>query len=141
MKKIVIFLAIVIIIVSAIAVKYYSQIVEYNTIIKENAEYEQYKGKEIYGLDLVSIINKVADENIKNKVEKSEDGMFIQNDKDSIEIEIYMKDNDTTYKMETFYNSGTQQFMNHYRDIKFNCSKIEYHQSTNKIKYLLFEQR
>ena len=140
MKKIFIFLAIVIIVVAIIGVRYYSYKVDYNTTLKENAEYEQYKDKEIYGLDLASMINKTVDKNLKNKIEKSEDGNFIQNDENSIEIEIYNLDNEKTYKMETFYNKGTEQFVQYYGNIKFKCSKIEYHKNTGKIKYLLFEQ-
>lgn len=140
MKKIFIFLAIVIIVVAIIGVRYYSYKVDYNTTLKENAEYEQYKDKEIYGLDLASMINKTVDKNLKNKIEKSEDGNFIQNDENSIEIEIYILDNEKTYKMETFYNKGTEQFVQYYGNIKFKCSKIEYHKNTGKIKYLLFEQ-
>ncbi len=140
MKKIFIFFAIVIIVVAIIGVRYYSYKVDYNAILKENAEYEQYKDKEIYGLDLASMINKTVDKNLKNKIEKSEDGNFIQNDENSIEIEIYILDNETTYKMETFYNKGTEQFVQYYGNIKFKCSKIEYHKNTGKIKYLLFEQ-
>ena len=68
MKKIFIFLAIVIIVVAIIGVRYYSYKVDYNTTLKENAEYEQYKDKEIYGLDLASMINKTVDKNLKNKI-------------------------------------------------------------------------
>ena len=140
MKKIFIFLAIVIIVVAIIGVRYYSYKVDYNTTLKENAEYEQYKDKEIYGLDLASMINKTVDKNLKNKIEKSEDGNFIQNDENSIEIEIYILDNEKTYKMETFYNKGTEQFVQYYGNIKFKFTKIVYHKNTGKIKYLLFEQ-
>ena len=47
---------------------------------------------------------------------------------------------ETTYKMEAFYNAGTEQFIQYYGNIKFKCSKIEYHENTGRIKYILFEQ-
>lgn len=140
MKKMLIFFVIIIVIVSIIAVRYSSYKVEHDTIMQENAEFEQYKDKEIYGLDLATIINKVMDKNIKNEIPKDDKGMFIENDTNSIKIEIYMTDNEQTYRAETFYNNGIEQFMEYYRDIKFKCSKIEYHEKTNKIKYLYFEQ-
>lgn len=140
MKKFLIFFVIVIVIVSIIAVRYSSYKVEYDTIMQENAEFEQYKDKEIYGLDLATIINKVMDKNIKNEIPKDDKGMFIENDTNSIKMEIYMTDNEETYRAEIFYNNGIEQFMEFYRDIKFKCSKIEYHEKTNKIKYLYFEQ-
>ena len=140
MKKFLILFVIVIVIVSIIAVRYSSYKVEQDTIMQENAEFEQYKDKEIYGLDLATIINKVMDKNIKNEIPKDDKGMFIENDRNSIKIEIYMTDNEETYRAETFYNNGIEQFMEFYRDIKFKCSKIEYHEKTGKIKYLYFEQ-
>ena len=141
MKKIVIFLAIVLICVAIVGFKYISYKNEYSIIQNENAEFEEYKDKELYGLDIGTIINKAVDKNTKNKIEKDENGNFIQNDSNSIEIEIYMTDNETTYKMETIYNAGTEQFVQYYGNIKFKCSKIEYHENTGKIKYVLFEQQ
>ena len=141
MKKIFIFLAIVLVIVAIVSFQYISYKNEYNIIQNENAEFEEYKDKEVYGLNVGTMINKAVDKNTKNKIEKDDNGNFIQNDSNSIEIEIYMTDNETTYKMETIYNSGTEQFVQYYGNIKFKCSKIEYHEKTGKIKYLLFEQQ
>ncbi len=140
MKKILIFFVAVIIIIVIFLTQYSGYRKEKITIEKDNAEYEQYLNKEIYGLDLATLINKTANKNIKNEVQKDEKGIFVQNDTNSIEIEIYIKDNDTTYKMETFYNSGTEQFVQYYGNVYFKCSKIEYHEKTKKIKYVLFEQ-
>ena len=141
MKKISIFLVIVLTIVAAIGFKYMSYKNEYNAIQKENKEFEEYKDKEVYGLEVGTMVNKAVDKNTKNKIEKDNNGNFIQNDKNSIEIEIYITDNETTYKMETIYNAGTEQFVQYYGNIKFKCSKIEYHENTGRIKYMLFEQQ
>lgn len=141
MKKIIlILLAVVIVIVSIIGIKYYSYLLEKNNIATENAEYEKYKDQETYGIDLATLINKTVDKNEKNGIPKDDQGMYIQNEENSIEIEIYIEDNETTYKMEAFYNTGIEQFVQYYGDIKFKCSNIEYHENTGKIKYMLFEQ-
>ena len=140
MKKILIFLAIVIIIIAIVIVQYSSYKIEYNAIMKENAEYEQYKDKELYGLNVATLINKTIDRNTKNDITKDENGMYIQNDNNSIQIEIYMQDNETTYQMEAFYKVGMEKFIQYYGNIKFKCSKIEYNENTGKIEYLLFEQ-
>lgn len=140
MKKIFIFLVIILIIVAIIGFNYLSYKNEYRLIQNENAEFEEYKDKEVYGLSVATIINKAIDKNTKNKIEKDENGIFIPNEENSIEIEIYMQDNQKTYKMETIYNAGTEQFIKYYRDIKFKCSKIEYHTKTGRVKYMLFEQ-
>ena len=140
MKKLFIFIIIIIVILAVIGIKYYSYRVDYITVKQENSEYDQYINDEIYGIDLATAINKTVDKNIRNKVEIAEDGTFIQNEENSIEIEIYMQDNETTYKMETIYNNGTEQFIQYYGNIKFKCSKTEYHESTGKLSYMLFEQ-
>lgn len=139
-KTILSLLVMVIIIVSIIGIKYYSYKTELNKLIKENSEYEIFKDKEILGIELATLINKTVNQNEKNEIEKDEEGIYIQNEKDSIEIEIYIVDNETTYKMETFYNAGAEKFVQYYGKIKFKCSKIEYHKKTGKVKYLLFEQ-
>lgn len=139
-KMILILFTTIVIIVTIICVKYSSYKNQYNNLLKENAEFEEYKDKEIYGIELGTLINKTIDKNTKNKVEKDENGLFIPNTEDSIQIEIYIQDNEQTYKMETFYNAGIEQFIQYYGNIKFKCSKIEYHENTKKIKYLLFEQ-
>ena len=51
-----------------------------------------------------------------------------------------MNDNDSIYQMETFYKNGMQNFLNYYGNIKFKCTDIKYHKTTNKVKYMLFEQ-
>lgn len=141
MKKIFIFLVIVVVIVAIIGVRYISYKSEYNAIQRENSDFEKYKDQEVYGLDVASIMNKAVDKNTKNKIEKDDNGNFVQNDENSIEIEIYMLDNETTYKMEKIYNAGTEQFVQYYGNIKFKCSNIEYHKKTGRIKYMLFEQQ
>ena len=139
-KTLLILIAIVIVIVCIIGIKYYSYMMEYNNVIKENEEYEKYKDQEVYGIDLATLINKAVDKNEKNNIPKDDKNLYIQNDENSIEIEIYIEDNETTYKMEVFYNSGTEQFIQYSGNIKFKCSKLEYHEKTGKIKYILFEQ-
>lgn len=139
-KTIIIILTIVISIVFIIGIRYYNYTTQYDSIIKENAKFEEYKDKEITGIELVTLMNRTVDKNTKNKIEKDENGIFIPNEENSIEIEIYMQDNQKTYKMETIYNAGTEQFIKYYRDIKFKCSKIEYHTKTGRVKYMLFEQ-
>lgn len=140
MKKVLIFLVIVSIIVVISIVKFSSYKTEQNMLTKENFEFEKYTNKDITGLDIATVINKAVDKNTKNEIEKDENQIFIQNDTNSIKIEIYIKDNETKYKMEQFYNAGTELFAQYYGNIKFKCSNIDYHKGTGKIKYMLFEQ-
>lgn len=140
MKKIMILLSIVIVVIATVAFKYTSYKTEYNSTLKYNLEFEENYQKEIYGIYLTTIINKVININEKNNVEIGQDKKYINNNKNSINIDIKMTDTDKTYSMEIFYNGGIEGFVQHYGNIKFKCTKIEYHKSTGKVKYLYFEQ-
>lgn len=140
MKKIAIFFIITIIIICGISYLYLNFKAEYNMSKKANLEFEKYLNLEIYGTDLSTVINRAIDNNEKNEVEKNNKGIYLNNDKNSINIEVKMIDNDSIYQMETFYKKGMQNFINYYGNIKFKCINIEYHESTKKVKYMLFEQ-
>ena len=140
MKKMIIFFVIVIIIVCIIFGLYINYKANYNRTKKQNLEFEKYLNEEIYGTDLTTVINRAIDNNEKNKVEKSQKGIYKNNNETSINIEIKMLDDDSTYKMETIYNGGIQNFVEYYSNIKFKCMKVEYHNTTNRVKYMFFEQ-
>lgn len=140
MKKIAIFFITAIFVVCGISYILLNYKANYNISKKANLEFENYLNEEIYGTDLATVINRAVDNNQKNEVEKNNKGIYLNNDRNSINIEIKMIDNDSIYQMETFYNNGIQKFINYYSKIKFKCTDIKYHQNTNKVKYMLFEQ-
>lgn len=140
MKKIAIFFLIIIIIISTIAYLYLNHIAIYNIAQKENAKFEIYKDKEIQGIELTTIINKAIDSNEKNTISKDNEGKYIDNGKDSINIDIKFIDDDVIYNIEKIYDKGTDNFLQYYRYIMFKCNEVRYHSSTGKIKYMLFEQ-
>jgi len=105
-----------------------------------NQEYEYYYDKTIEGTQIATVINKAINNNEVNNIAKDNKGRYIENESNSIKVEIYIKDNDTTYSMETIYNNGAEQFVSSFSLEDFKCTKIEYHESTKKVKYLLFEQ-
>ena len=53
-----------------------------------NSEYEYYLGKQVYGLDLATLINKAINQNEHNQIPKNEKGYYIENDENSIKIEV-----------------------------------------------------
>lgn len=140
MKKVAIFFIIIILIICAIFAMYISYKANYNISKKSNLSFEKYLNEEVYGSELATVINRSIDRNEKNEVEKNNKGIYQNNDTNSINIEIKMLDDDTIYQMETFYRGGIQNFINYYSNIKFKCVDIEYHSSTNQVKYMLFEQ-
>lgn len=141
MKKTIIFIiCVVIIILSLFGNKYLNYREEKSLIKKENLEYETYLNKEVSGRDLTTAINRAVNSNEKNKVSKDENGLYTNNDINSISIEIKISDNDQTYKMETLYNGGMVTFIQYYGDISFECKKIDYN-SKGRVSYMLFEQK
>ena len=67
MKKTILFFAMIIIIVSGISYIFMNYKANYNVSKKENIEFESYLNKEIYGTDLLTVINKAIDSNEKNE--------------------------------------------------------------------------
>lgn len=140
MKKIAIFFLILVIIVAGISYIYLNYKANYYETQRENKQFVSYDGKEVYGTELTTVINKAVDNNQNNEIQKDNKGKYINNDSNSIQIDIKMLDDDKTYAMETLYNGGMDKFIQYYGEIKFKCTKLEYHQTTNKVKYMLFEQ-
>ena len=100
MKKIAIFFIIVIAIVSTVTYIYLNQVANYRTTQKENAKIAVNKEKEMTGSELATIMNKVLDTNAKNKIQKDEEGKYIDNGENSINIDIIFIDNDVIYNIE-----------------------------------------
>ena len=140
MKKFIIFLVVILIIIATVSYIYLDYKVSYDIAKKENYQFESYYNQEIFGPDVATVINKAGDKNSTNNISKDNKGNFIENNTNSIKIDIKFLDDDKTHKMEEIFNNGIGTFMQYYSQIKFKCTKIEYHESTKKIKYMLFEQ-
>lgn len=139
MKKLAIIFLIGIIIIVGISYMYINYKANYNEARKANNQFESYYEKEFYGADVVTLINKAYDNNLTSQVEKDEKGMFIENDTNSIKIELKMLDREETYSMEILYMNNMDKFIENYNSIKFKCTKIDYHKN-GKVKYMLIEQ-
>ena len=140
MKKYVILAIIIVLSISSIAylyTKYKSDILQAES---NNKMYIEIYNKEISGTEFASIINKTLDRNEKNKVQKNENGIYINNDTNSISIEIKFKDSEETFKVEQISKNGIENFIKLYSNFKFKCTKIEYHEKTKYIKYLYFKE-
>ena len=143
MKKALICLSILIIIGSIIAVVFISNNYKQTAEIKNiNKQYEEYLNKELFGTDVTTIMNKAMNSNEKNEIKKDEKGFFIENDTNSIKVEIVMlnEEEKVTYQMETIEKVGINQFINNFNLINFKCSNIEYHDKTKMVKKIVFEQ-
>lgn len=107
---------------------------------QENKEYESYTQDSIVGSSLMTLINKAIDQNEKNQVPKDSKNYYIENNENSIIIEIIFLESDKTYRMEAISNLGSEAFVKNYHSMNFKCTKKEYHEKTKQIKYMLFEQ-
>lgn len=121
-----------------------SILISLNTKNKEllnyNKNYEQYLNKEILGVDLATLIGKVTNQNEKNKIQKDENGYYINNDNNSIKIDLKMITIDKTYPMEEIHDNQISKFVQNFNFIKFKCTSIEYHKNTGKVSKLIFQE-
>ena len=79
MKKIAIFLLIIIGIVSTISYLYLNSISNQRMAQKENIKFEIYKDEEIAGAEVTTLINKAINSNQQNEIEKDKKGRYIDN--------------------------------------------------------------
>lgn len=143
MKKIVIIFSIIIItLLIIISVSLIENNKNMVNVKQYNKQYEEYYQKTVYGTDVITLINKATNQNIKNNIAKDEKGFFIENDTNSIKIEIKLLSEEklTTYSMETLTKVGLNEFVKSFNLIKFKCINITYHDNTKRIKRLVFEQ-
>ena len=140
MKKFIIFLIVILIIISYITYLHLDYRADIKSAQYDNMKYEKYLDKEVNANIVASVINRAVDNNIREKVQKNNNGVYIDNQKSSINVQIKFLDNDKTYDMETLYNDGMDNFIKYYNQIDFKCTKIDYHKNTGRVKYMLFEQ-
>ena len=138
--SILIILALIFIIICLVSANIINLQSEKKQIQNENLQYEKYLNKEIIGTELATLISKVVDQNERNKVSKNEKGYYIDNEENSIKIDLKMTTIDKTYPMEEIYNNKISSFVQNFNTIKFKCTSIEYHKSTGKISKLVFEE-
>lgn len=141
MKRNIIFIvAIFLVVIAIITYSFYNIKRAEKESSQNNRAYQSFYNQEVLGTDVISIINKAIDSNEKNAVDKDEKGHYIDNNKNSIIIEIKFKEQEQIIKMEAIEKSGEQKFLILFGATSFKCTKIEYHQNTNNVKYMFFEQ-
>ncbi len=140
MKRYIILAIIVIIAVTAIGYLYLNYISISNATSNSNKNYENLLNKTITGTEFATYINQIIDKNTKNSVEKDSKGYYINNNENSIIVEIKFKDSDNIFRIEQISNNGIEKFINLYANLNFKCTKIEYHKKTKLISYMYFEE-
>lgn len=147
MKKNVLIVCSILLIIIIVCVTFISMNSKKLAVVKqENKEYEQYQKQEIYGTEVITLINKAIDHNQKNNVQTDETGKYIDNKTNSIIIDVMMitneeKNQTTTYRMETINKVGIGEFIANFNTAKFKITNIQYHKQTGKIKYIEITQQ
>ena len=117
-----------------------------NIYKQQNSEYEKYLTSSIYGTDVITLINMAISSNEVNNVQKDEKDYYINNNLNSIQINVIMITNEekketTTYKMETISKVGIQSFIENFNTTKFLCTDVIYHKETGKIEQIEISQQ
>lgn len=141
MKKIIGMIIITVLIIVTVAIYNYNAY-KSDLLSKQqlNQEYENFIEGEIVGTSLITLINRTMDLNNKNNVQVDKNNLYIENDTNSIKIDVKFLESDDTFPMESIAKQGSEMFIKNYAAASFKCTKKEYHEKTDMIKYLLFEQ-
>lgn len=141
MKKNLLVIVGIFLIIIAILVYFYYTTLKI-TILSQNSnkEYEPYTESNILGSTLMTVIHKASNQNEKNGIPKDTKNTYIENDENSIKIEVKFLESDKVFSMEAITSLGAEEFIKNYNTMTFKCIKKEYHKKTNRIKYMLFEQ-
>lgn len=95
MKKIIFsILTTVIIILVVVAIKISDTNAGKITVRKFNNEFESFKEKQIYGADVLTIINKAIENNTGHDIQKDEEGMYKEDDTYSVKVDIILLSTD-----------------------------------------------
>ncbi len=139
-KTLIILLTIFFIVLAILAINIKARQDDEKALKQFNQEYEQYLENQIYGTDVTTIINKAIENNKKYNIQKDENGMYIDDNKYCIIIELNMITVEKTYRMEQLYNAGLTEFVKNFNVIVFECTSIEYHKETGRVSKIVFTQ-
>ncbi len=120
-----------------------------------NKQYEAYHKKLLRGTEVISVVNKVLDNN--KKYEKTEPNYMMTVEFEMKEGFVYKKDNATgknekvdnvTFKVGQTYNQNSineiKQSTDAFNDFKrriFDCVEVKYHKTTGRVNYMKFIER
>lgn len=144
MKKIILFFVCVVIIVLVVFMNWFmtnknslQEVKNFNNNFLSYIENENGERLNISGIDLTTLMNKAIDNNEQIGLEKQEDGAYVLNNENSVEILVQVQPDGNYYLMEAFIVSGMRNFTLLYGQNEFKCEKIEYHEN-GKISKMIF---
>lgn len=139
-KKIILILTILIVAVVFCVLNYKEHEINQIDLNNFNLEYEKFNKEKLNGLDITTVMNLATSNNEKYEIPKDENGLYILNDENSIEIYVTMIINNETYRMERLTTKEmNSNFIRLFGDIDFKCTNITYHQKTGRVASMTFE--
>ena len=149
MKKILIISIAIVVVLIVVVMQVKSLQTQQKQAIQFNKQYQEYQNKELYGIDIITVINKATDNNEKYGIPKDQKGMYIEDDENSIKVELNLissideKTGEKQYvtrQMERLQQVGLDGFITNFNLTTFQCEKIEYHTKTGKVSKIIFKQ-
>ena len=139
-NKILLILIIFMSIIAVISYIIYNYRINLQEVQRINNEFKSYAEAQMLGTELVSVINRVQDINSKNNIEKDSDGLYIENEDNSIKMYVKLKyeDDYSVLEVERILNNGIENFIKNYSTASFKCEEITYHEKTGNVKSLTF---
>lgn len=145
MKRIILVFLCIIIIVLVVFLNWYmtnkkqlNEINSFNNYFISFIETDKGESKNISGVELTTLMNKAIDNNEQYKLKKSENGAYVLNNENSLEILVKVDSDGQYYLMEAYAVSGMTSFTTLYGGVDFKCVKKEYHEN-GRISKLVFE--
>ncbi len=142
-KGIVILIIIAIVIIAPLMLLITQYKAEKNEVNTFNLEFEKYKNGNTYGTNIGSLINYSINNNEKYNIQKDENGLYIDDNRHCIRVQIKMlssEDENTmvTYDMETIESLGIERFVRNFNLLEFKCTDIIYN-SYGQVSKIVFE--
>ncbi len=138
-KNLVVFIILFLIIIAV----FYTIMINYRSNEREiqafNKYYEENLNKTLLGSDVATTINKATNSNERNGVTKGDNGMYIDNETNSIRVFVRLSKYRDYYPMETITSHDITEFMRTFNLADFNCTKIIYHDKTKKVAEVYFD--
>ncbi len=145
MKKILIIILIAV--VTAIAIfsgRYIELANKKSEINKINNEFLAYQKSIVKINKIVTLMNRAIDINNKNNIEKDENGIYEENNTNSIKVYLKVKSSDSKMEMERLMlndKAGVEKVEYAFSDLIFEMTNVEYHQKTGQVKSITFEEK
>ena len=111
-----------------------------SNVPSQNSYYENYLDKEITGAELSTVITKAIEQNENNGVNKDSKEHYINNNTNSVQIDLKMRTVNKTYSMEAINKGGISNFIQNFGTVNFKCIKIDYHKNSGNVSKLTFAE-